>query len=243
DCARRDMPTVTNLFDIAQKHQIATCSIDHHQDNDLYAQLNIVKPKAAAAAMVAEFAIENGLKISADAANCLLLGIIRDTGGFRFQNTDPETLRLTADLMELGANYHDLTQKIFFSEPIDRLKFISYVIENKIQFSENGQVAYTILDDEEFEQFGMKKKDMEGLIDSIRIIDGVIITCMFTRSKDQIKLSLRSCNEKYPVNTIAAEIGGGGHILAAGARMQASSFQPAVTKFLKITNEMFHAKI
>jgi phosphoesterase RecJ-like protein len=234
------MPSLKNVVDNAKKHQVPICVIDHHLDNELYGDLNLIAPYSAAATMLAEFAIETQLKITQETATCLLLGIIRDTGGFRFQNTDPKTMRLTAKLIELGGDYHGLTHKIFFSEELNRLKFISYVINHKLNFSSNGRVLHCILEDEEFNNYGVHKKDMEGLIDSIRTIKGVTITCIFTYWNEQIKLSMRSCDEKYPVDKIAHKIGGGGHRLAAGAKVNGTSFTPAVKQFLTITEEMFH---
>ncbi len=240
DAARADMPTIKNLVDIAKRHSVPLCAIDHHADNDLFADLNILEPYAATAEVIAEFALAEKLTITPDCATCLQLGIIRDTGGFRFQNTVPQTLRITAELMEHGADYHGLTQQIFFSEDLNKMKFTSYVINNKLQFACNNRVMYVVLEDEDFDSYGLKKKDMEGLIDSIRVVNGVKITCMITRWRNQIKLSMRSCDTRYPVNTIAKEIGGGGHVLAAGARMEADTFTPAINKFLKLTGEMFN---
>jgi len=240
DAARKIMPTLKNVIDNAKKHGVSICVIDHHADNECYGDLNLIEPYCATAAMIADFAITTELKISPETATCLLLGIMRDTGGFRFQNTDPRTLKLTAKLMELGADYHGLTHKIFFSQDLNRLKFISYVINNKLNFTSKGRVLHCILEDEEFSSFDVHKKDMEGLIDSIRAIKGVIITCIFTYWNEQVKLSLRSCDENYPVDEIAHKIGGGGHRLAAGAKVNGTSFIPAVSQFLSITGEMFN---
>ncbi len=240
DAARRIMPSLKNAIDIANKHGVPVLVIDHHADNELYGDLNVVEPYCATAAIIADFALKTELKITKEAATCLLLGMMRDTGGFRFQNTDAKTLRITADLMELGGDYHGLTHKIFFSQDLNRLKFISFVINNKLNFTSNGRVLHAILEDEDFSSFGVHKMDMEGLIDSIRAIKGVVITCVFTYFREQVKLSLRSCDEKYPVDEIAHKIGGGGHRLAAGARMDSTSFTPAVSKFLNITGEMFN---
>lgn len=240
DSANDGMTSYKGVVEAANKHNVPVCNIDHHQDNTMYGSLNIVEPYAAAAAIVADFALESGMEISEDAATCLLLGIMRDTGGFRFQNTDPLTLRLTADLIERGADYHGLTQRVFFNQPLNRMKFVSYVINNKLQFSSNGRVLFAVLEDDDFDSFGVHKQDMEGLIDHIRTVEGVIITCIFTHFRGQIKLSLRSCDENYPVNEIAQTIGGGGHKLAAGARAEGESFGPVIKKFISLTEVMFN---
>ncbi len=242
DAANETMTSYKGVVEVAKKHNVPLCVIDHHQDNQKYGTLNIVEPYAAAAAILADFALEAGLEMGEDAATCLMLGVMRDTGGFRFQNTDPLTLRLTADLIEKGADYHGLTQKVFFNQPLNRMKFISYVINNKLQFACNGRVLFAVLEDDDFDSFGLHKQDMEGLIDYIRTVEGVVITCIFTHFRGQIKLSLRSCDERYPVNTLAQKIGGGGHKLAAGARTDGESFGPVIKKFLSLTEDMFNGK-
>ena len=239
DAANADMVSYKNVVQSANKHAVPVCVIDHHVDNKRYGNLNIIETHAAAAAILADVAKEADLDICKDTATCLLLGIIRDTGGFRFQNTDPLTLRLTAWLMEKEADYHGLTHKIFFSEPLNRKKFVSYIIEHKIQFACKGKVLYASLEDEDFSSFDLHKCDMEGLIDHVRTVEGVVITCIFTKFRGQIKLSLRSCDENYPVNEIAQIIGGGGHKLAAGARVDGERFEPAVSKFISLVEERF----
>jgi phosphoesterase RecJ-like protein len=239
DAANAQMVSLKNVVESAKKHNVPVCVVDHHFDNKRYGDLNIVENHAAAAAVLADFAQVRNLEICKDTATCLLLGIMRDTGGFRFQNTRPLTLRLTAWLMEQGADYHGLTHKIFFSEPLNRKKFLSYVIEHKIQFACGHRVLYAVLEDEDFAAFNLHKKDMEGLIDTVRTIEGVVITCLFTKFRGRIKLSLRSSDERYPVNEIAGQIGGGGHKLAAGARYDGDHFEPAVSKFLSLVEKVF----
>lgn len=242
DTANETMTSYKGIVEAANKHNVPVCVIDHHLDNTRYGTLNIVEPYAAAAAILADYALMSGMEISKDAASCLLLGIMRDTGGFRFQNTDPLTFRMVADLIDKGADYHGLTQRVFFNQPLNRMKFMSYVVNNKLQFSSNGRVLFAVLEDDDFDSFGVHKQDMEGLVDYIRTVEGVVITCIFTHFRGQIKLSMRSCDERFPVNGVAQIIGGGGHKLAAGARTEGDSFGPIIQRFLSLTEDLFNGK-
>lgn len=243
DAAREDMPTLPNLISHCHNKGIPTLAIDHHPDNELYAKDTIlVSDYAATAAIITALALALEWPISEQAATSLLLGVIRDTGGFRFQNTDATTMRLTASLMEAGGDYHGLMHRIFFSEKLEKLRMIGEVINSKINLSCNGRLLWVSLPTELFEQFDLHKRDMEGLIDALRVIRGVVITCVFTEHNGEIKLSMRSCDERYPVQPIAHQLGGGGHLLASGARLSNSSFQAAESKFIKLAERVLNGE-
>lgn len=240
DSARRIMPSYKNLLDITSKKGIPSLCIDHHPDNELYADVNIVEPThCSTAAILTDTFLSQDFKLTPEAASALLVGIIRDTGGYRFQNTSPRTMRLTADLMELGGDFHGITHAIFFSQELNRIRFISHIINHNLQFAQNNRVLYIILEDELFKQHNFNKKDMEGIIDSIRAIKGVIITCIISSGRDEVKFSLRSCDDRYPINGIAKKLGGGGHRLASGAKMPGATINTATQKFLSLTEELF----
>lgn len=204
-------------------------NIDHHPDNEQFGRYNLVVPTAAASAeiMFTIFKECSDYTISNQVASLLMLGLVMDTGGFRFDNTQPATLRHAAELIELGADYPKIVRSMFFSRPLRHLEFEAELLQHHLKRNRDGRYAWIFIPDELIEQYQINMRDTEGLIELLRSIDGTDIVALLQRRKDGIKFSLRSKDSKYLIGGVARSLNGGGHELAAGGLIKGSSLDSA----------------
>lgn len=194
-------------------------NLDHHEDNSLFGDFNYVNEKKAAAAMIIyELAEKLNLEIDNKIGESILMGIIGDTGSFRYSNTDVEVLELTAELMKKGVDLYKINRMIFSRNSYESVLFKGLALST-IKLSENGKIAWIEARQEFFEKAGLDKIDSQNIVNYARDIKGVEVGISFTEKKDGIKVSFRS-NEYCKVNEIAAKFSGGGHPRAAGCKIK-----------------------
>jgi phosphoesterase RecJ-like protein len=206
------------LFDKAKN----TVNIDHHGTNPNYAKLNIVEPTASATAEVLFYLFEDlKLKISLETAICLYVGIMTDTGCFKFSNTTPETMFASSKLLSLGVKPSEIYQKCYESQSKDMVLFQSYCL-NKAKFCADDKIAYTIVYKKDLEKFNNKGEDFtDGLTEKLRAIVSTEIAFVVKElSAGASKVSMRS--REKDIAQICSAFGGGGHKLASGALIKAN---------------------
>ncbi len=213
--------------------------IDHHSDNSMNGQWVYVDGGAAACAELI-YRMAAGVpewSISPKAATLLLLGIITDTGSFRFSNSSASVLRTAADLRELGADWDGAVNAAFFSKTLRQQRFEAELLGKYVKSACNGRFLYAFIPAGLLEAHGFDMRDGEGIIDFLREIQGVAVAALAYPRDGRFKLSLRSKDRRYPVSEVAHLFGGGGHRMAAGGAIEASSLQEAEAKLLNaVTN-------
>ena len=188
-------------------------NIDHHITNKGKDVELFDEPKAAATCeIIFKLADELGAEITPDIATCLYTGIATDTGFFQFSNTRAETLRIASELINLGVKPHWISEELEKRSAAEVLGMKTAL--NSLKIFYGGKVAgmFLTLDD-------MKKIDStEGFIDLIRVIDGVDVAFMISEKAEKVcRVSMRS--KGVDVSKVANELGGGGHIRAAGCTL------------------------
>lgn len=193
-----------------------TVVIDHHVPHEAPGDLRIVDTSAAAtAAILARLFLEWEVEISADMATCLLTGIVTDTGSFRFRNTTPESLHLSAQLLERGGDIIRVSEEIFQRKPLSSARLLGSLLEDFI-LECDGKLGWGALRLQDFEAAQATDEDTEGFVNELLSIDTVQIAAIFREPKPhKIRVSLRSRGD-YDVASVAREFGGGGHRNAAG---------------------------
>lgn len=215
--------------------------IDHHVDNQQYGRWNVIEAKAATAGIIADLAellMADG--ISGRVATLLMLGVVTDSGCFRFDNTDPEAFHTAGKLLAAGADYKQIIERIFFSKPLNRIQFESELLSNHLELYCGGKIAVVKIPTEVIAKYGIIMANTEGLIDVFRAIEGVEITIMlYYRSNGMLKLSTRASNPERPVGPIARALGGGGHEMAAGCLIQDGDMDATATKLIELIREKY----
>ena len=232
DCGNYDRLA---LYNKNIKNELPLINIDHHPDNELFGSCNFVNPSACATAEIIYDILfsDKRWKLCRDLANFILIGIMLDTGGLRFDNTNANVLRKVASLVDCGADYIRIIKEMYFAKPLAMMLLETDSTLNHMKSEFDGKFVYIHLSEDLMNKYGIKYKETEGIIDNLRTIKGVYIAATIARLKDGYKISLRSNNAKYPVNDIAKGFSGGGHRLAAGCFIKSDQFTAVESQLLE----------
>ncbi len=190
----------------------ARLNLDHHEDNPLYAEFNLVNPRAAASAeIVADLYAELGIPLNKEAAEALYAGIRTDTGDFRFRNISPRAHELIADLLRAGVVPAEVHERINRRGSVEQLNIIGVSLANAHRY---GEALISTVDNNDYARTGATELDSKEAIDQLRSVAGVDVVAHLREVPEGTKGSLRS--ETVDVGEIARLFGGGGHKLAAG---------------------------
>jgi phosphoesterase RecJ-like protein len=207
----------------------AILNLDHHPDNARFGRWNLVAPEACATTEILHWLIGAvGWELSAEAATALLLGVIMDTGGFRFDNTASGALGTAADLTEAGADYRRVVAGMFFAKPMNLVRLEADLALNHLHAEADGRFAWAWLDPALFAAHGVAENETEGLIEVLRGIAGTVVVALFQPRDGNIRVSLRSKDPRIPVGPIARAFAGGGHEMAAGATLVGMDREQAI---------------
>jgi len=227
DAARRDRAAFSPVAS-GEKLAVPLLVIDHHPDNPLYGDWNCIVPTAAATAeIITDLAVTAEWKLIPEAATHLLIGILTDSGSFRFTNTSPQTLRAAAMLMEAGGEYNRVMSACYFSKPENMARFEADLLCTRLKKAFGGKFIYAYLDPELLDRYQIELRNTEQVIEILRVISGPVIAATIRQETDGFKCSLRSKDKRYSVGRIARAIGGGGHEMAAGCTVSVSSYEQA----------------
>ncbi|MDQ2918685.1 MAG: bifunctional oligoribonuclease/PAP phosphatase NrnA [Verrucomicrobiota bacterium] len=198
-------------------------NIDHHPTNPRYGNLNYIDPIAPATGQILfELISSQNLPMTPEIAENLFVAISTDTGSFQYPNTTARTFEIGAELLKCGVNVGRVSQLLYESYPRRRIELLRELL-GTMRFEGNGQIACFSLSLEVARKLGVQPEDNEGLIDHLRAIQGVIVAVFFEELVDgKVRVSMRSKSDAADVSAIAQRFGGGGHKLAAGARLRGS---------------------
>jgi len=195
-------------------------NIDHHPSNPRYGNLNHIDSTAPATGQILfEFLQSQKLPLDQQIAENLFAAISTDTGSFQYPQTTARTFEIAADILRCGINVGRLSQQLYESYPRRRIELLRVLLD-RMHFAGDGKVAYFSLPLATANELGVIPEDNEGLIDHLRAIQGVIIAIFFEELEDgKIRVSMRSKDPRADVCEICLRFKGGGHKLAAGARV------------------------
>ncbi|MCB4807995.1 bifunctional oligoribonuclease/PAP phosphatase NrnA [Tamlana sp. 62-3] len=211
--------------------------IDHHQAPDNYATYTYSDVSMTSTCeMVYNYIdlLNDTNLIDADIATCLYLGIMTDTGSFRFPSTTSKTHHIIANLIEKGANNSQIHNNIYDTNSFERLQLLGCALNNLKTIPES-KTAYITLSQDELNRYNYKKGFTEGFVNYGLSLQGIVLAAIFIEDKQEgiIKISLRS-KGNFSVNLMSREhFNGGGHTNAAGGR-SSLSLNETVEKFISI---------
>lgn len=211
--------------------------VDHHGTNPRYGHLNYVDvPSPSCAEIVYELIVTGGFPMDDSVRQNIYAGMNTDTGSFQYSGTRPRTHRIVAEMMEAGLNTSELCTKIYDRQPRRRLQLLRSML-NEMEFSAEGKIASWNLRLETLRQADAQPGDTENLIDVLRSVDGVLAAAIVEELPDgKIRISSRSKDQRVDVSQVCGQFGGGGHRMAAGARLK-GPIEEAAARFLKALND------
>jgi len=193
-------------------------NIDHHISNAMFGEVNWVEPYAACTCEMI-YRLYKNMRIGLDKKSALLLyvGILTDTGSFRYSNTSAFTHRAAAELLKFGFNVKEIYRQIYETIPFAELKVLTRVL-NYLRLTPDGKIAWIEIPRHILKTDRLSFDLTEQVLAYGRMIRGAEVVALFKENlgkKDEIRFNLRS-NGSTDVNKIARYFGGGGHKTAAG---------------------------
>jgi phosphoesterase RecJ-like protein len=217
DCAKEERlgpdPSVLGLSPL-------TIDIDHHHDNTRFGEVNLIVPDASSTGeILADLFEQLEIEITPEIAEPLYTALVTDTGRFQYANTSPKALRLAADLIEAGADWHKVFQTVYETVQFAKLKLLARALE-RAEVHSGGRLVISTLLKEDFVAANATEPYAEGIIDYLRAVEGAVMAAFIreppTGSGPTHRVSLRSSVDEMDVSVIARKSGGGGHQQAAG---------------------------
>lgn len=212
-----DTPNAARISDERWKLGAYKIKIDHHPFSDVFADIEWIDTSyTSTCEMITSLLIENNLKINDNGARCLFNGIVSDTGRFLFRGVSDQTLRYASELLRYNFDMVDLYAHMY-TQSKSMVRFKGYILLN-FEETSNG-VAYVKLTDELLKELNIDETSASSQVNTLSNIEGIKIWAFFAEDKanGDIRVNLRSSGAA--VNEIAKKYGGGGHIQAAGARV------------------------
>ncbi len=218
-----DLTRLGMLIETVRERGVPVACVDHHVSVGLLPPgPRYLDPNAAATGeLVFELAMGNGWPITQAAARALYVAILTDTGGFRFSNTRPNTLRVAADLLEAGVDPEQIYLEVYARAPEGRPRLFAEALQTLVVEHEYG-LAWVTVPPGAIERLGVSSDDLDGVVEFPRSIEGVRMALLFREiSQGRVKVSLRSVGD-VDVAAFAKPYGGGGHTKAAGLSLTGS---------------------
>ncbi len=213
--------------------------IDHHLNPSGFADITLSDPTICSTCQiifdVIEFS-ENLELLNASIGTALYLGIMTDTGSFRFPSIQVRTHHILASLIENGVKHYEVHENVFDTNTLDRLRLRGYACSEKMEILPENQVAIISLTKEELKRFNHQKGDTEGLVNVALSIHGMRAAVLFTEADEYVKISFRSKGKENPINELASNyFSGGGHANASGGRFD-GTIEDAIKLFKQVVS-------
>lgn len=227
DCGDKGRLGPTAKYYDAAKH---TLCIDHHVSNLAFAEENYIIPDASSTCELVFNTMESD-KITKEIAECLYTGMVHDTGVFQYSCTSAQTMSVAGVLMEKGIDYPKIVTDTFYLKTYEQNQILGYALLNSKLYLD-GKVILTYLTKENLKEFNCSTKDLDGIVNQLRVTKGTEVAVFLYESEDgSFKASFRVTGD-LNVAEIASVFGGGGHVKAAGCNI-VGSIDDVIERILK----------
>ncbi len=195
---------------------------DHHAPQESYADLEIrIVTKASTTEIIYHFLKENNLEITKSLADCILIGLVTDTGNFFHANASREALAISSEMLLIGASLPKIISHTIYNRNFISLKIWGRVLENMVFNKETGLMV-SALTGKELDEFLLideieSQTDLFGdIVSFLNSLEGVKVALLLREKGGEVRGSLRTHLNEIDVSKIAQSFGGGGHAKAAG---------------------------
>ncbi|MBP9798490.1 bifunctional oligoribonuclease/PAP phosphatase NrnA, partial [Candidatus Woesebacteria bacterium] len=212
--------------------ELTTLVIDHHSSNTGWGTINITQSnQPSTSSILLHIFKELDLSVDAKAAQCLLTGICGDTGFFQYA-VNPEVHEDAAYLMKQGADYAQITAELLNNIPLPDLVFMGSALQRATIYPEKSCVIIDVPYDiwKAHGESPLKRVFLVRYLSQIKDTKfGVVLS---EEQPGKVRVSMRSHGDAYDVGALAAKLGGGGHVRAAGGNL-GMSLADAITTVLE----------
>jgi len=233
DCAKTSR--VGKVQDLISNQLVI--NIDHHPAKREETSV-VLRNTYVAATSVLIYKLFRKMKVKIDKETALLLylGIVTDTGSFRYSNTSSQTYRIASDLVKLGARPNYVNKQLYEAESLKKLRLLGLCLET-LKLYDYGKICTMKATNKMYERTSSGPEYTEDFVNFPRKIKGVSVAIFFRENKENniIKVSFRS-KEKINVDKIARIFDGGGHPQASGCKLE-GNIEEVEKKILKTVRE------
>ncbi len=213
DCGKERLGEAEKFFDAAKK----TVNIDHHVSNTGTGDENYIVPTASSACELVYNCMDDS-KLDANIAQAIYMGIVTDTGVFKYSNTSPETMKIAAELIKYGFDFGSLIDHVFYEKSYVQNQILGRALLESMLFMD-GECIVSVVSRQTMEFYHAESSDLDGIVSQLLLTVGTECAIfMYEIDSMQYKVSLRS-KGKVNVAKVAELFGGGGHARAAGCTM------------------------
>ncbi len=210
---------------------VPVINIDHHASNDQFGRINLVDIMASATTEILVPLIEDLEDLTQtqlfdeDVATLLLAGIITDTGSFQNANTSPRSFAASAKLIKHGARQQEIIKHVFKTKHLSTLRLWGRILSN-IKMEPKYRFVWATLNRKDFADTDSRDDETGGIIDELLTnAPGTEVVLLLKERKDGlISGSVRTTSAGIDASQIAGMFGGGGHVQAAGFKIQSADF-------------------
>ena len=189
--------------------------IDHHPDATEYGNVHVLNKRAAATGELIWQLVEAlEVRPTADIALNCYVALLTDTGRFSYQNTTSDSLRDAAKMIDAGVEPSEVARRVYQTRTSASLALEARAM-SRLTCVNDALVAYTWVDDADFEETGARPEEAEHLPEAIRVIDSIEVALLLRQKGTEVRGNLRA-KTTFDVGAVARRLGGGGHASAAG---------------------------
>lgn len=218
--------------------------IDHHLNPADFTDITYSDPTVGSTCELIFRVLEDAKRtdlLTIPMGAAIYLGIMTDTGSFRFPSVHPRTHAILAQLLEVGVKHYEIHENVFDTNTVDRLRIRGYACSEKLELIHNNKVAIISLTRTELDRLNYTKGDTEGLVNVALSIQGVKAAAFFNEGDGYIKISFRSKGKENAVNVMTSDyFQGGGHANAAGGKFD-GTMEDAIALFKKVVGQYIQA--
>ena len=213
DCGKERLGDAEKFFDAAKKK----VNIDHHISNLGTGDENYIVPTASSASELVYNCLDKD-RIDADIAKAIYMGIVTDTGVFKYSNTSPDTMKVAADLIGYGFDFGSLIDHVFYEKSYIQNQIMGRALLESMLIM-HGECIVSVVSRQTMDFYQATSSDLDGIVSQLLLTTGTECAIfMYEIGSLEFKVSLRS-KGKVNVAKIAELFGGGGHSRAAGCTM------------------------
>lgn len=227
--------------DWSNRPDVPVLNIDHHYTNELYGEISVVDSKYAATCEIIAVACEHEFvagMLPEPLSTALYLGIVTDTGCFKFSNVSKSVFNTCAYLMDNGARHEAVINSVYFGKPRGQVEFEAEMMK-KASYFYDGRLVIACLSQEDFAKYGLKASQVEECTQRLREIGTVKVAIRLIETDDGVRVSLRSKDASIDVSKVAQKYDGGGHKMAAGAFVKHMPLKPSMIMLASAFKEFF----
>lgn len=235
DAGKERLGEAEKFFDSAAR----TVNIDHHISNPGTGDENYVVPQASSASELVTDVIDMN-RMDRDIAEALYMGIICDTGVFKYSNTSPKTMQIGAELISYGFDFGSLIDSVFYEKTYNQNQMLGRALLESTLFM-NGRCIASAVTRQTMEFYQAKSSDLDGIVSQLMLTAGVDCAIfLYETGTQEFKVSLRS-NGSVNVAEVAQLFGGGGHARAAGCTMNGTVYD-VINNLSRYIEQQFESK-